>query len=100
MVKFLRKYFHYIGAGNKDIADYFATWSPYRIRRVHGKLIGPGAVYRPEQQLKGITGTRDTYLVVGANTGLEDRATTTRRGRDGSVPEVMEKDWALSMGTV
>ena len=43
--------------------------------------------------------TRDTYLFVGANAGLEDRAATTRRGKDGSVPDVMEKDWTLAMGT-
>ena len=99
VVKFLKDYFDHIGEGYKELADYFATWSPYRIRRVHVKLIGLGAVYRPEQQLKGITGTRDTYLFVGANAGLTDRATTTRRGRDESVPDVMEKDWAFAMRT-
>ena len=99
VVEFLKEYFHHTGAGNTELAEYFATWSPYRIRRVHVKLFGAGAVYRPEQQLKGITGTRDTYLFVGVNAGPEDRATTTRRGRDGSVPDVIEKDWALAMGT-
>ncbi|CAB1101276.1 unnamed protein product [Ectocarpus sp. CCAP 1310/34] len=70
VVKFLKEYFEHIGAGNKELADNFATWSPYCIWRVHVKIIGLGAVYRPEQQLKGITGTRDAYLFVGANAGL------------------------------
>ena len=87
------------GEGYKELTNYFTTWSPYRIRRVYVKFIRPGAVYRPEQQLKGVTGTRDTYLFIGANAGLTDRATTTRRGRDESVPDVMEKDWALAMKT-
>lgn len=80
VVKFLEGYFHHIGEGNKELADYFATWSPYRIRAVHVKLIDVGAIYRPEQQLKGIAGTRDAYLFVGANTAVADHETTTRRG--------------------
>ena len=93
VVKLLKGYVANIGERNKELADYFATWSPYRIRRVLG------AIYRPQQQLKGITGTGDTYLFVGANAGLTDRETTRRRGRHGSVPDVIEDDWALPMGT-
>ena len=99
VVKFWKDYFDPIGEGNKELADYFATWSPYRIRRVHVHLIWMGAIYRPQQQLKGITGTRDTLFFVGAKAGLTDRETTTRRGRNGSVPDVIEKVWTLAMGT-
>ena len=99
VVKFSKYYFDHIEEGYKELADYLAMWSPYCIRRVHVKLIRLGAVYRPEQQLKCITGTRDTYLFVGAYAGLTNRATTTRRGRGESVPDVMEKDWALAMRT-
>lgn len=66
---------------------------------MHVKLIELGATYRPQLQLKGIEGARDTYLFVGANAGLTDRETTARRGRNGSFPDVIEKDWALAMGT-
>ena len=49
VVKFSKDYFDHIGEGYKELADYFTMWSPYRIRRARVKLVGLGAVYRPEQ---------------------------------------------------
>ena len=49
VVEFVEKYFAHVG--KEDLAKYFATWSAYRIRRVHVKLIGPKAIYRPKPNL-------------------------------------------------
>lgn len=76
VVRFLKGYFRHIGG--KTMQKYFATWSPYRFRRVHVKLIGPPpAIYRPKQDLKGIEGTHSTYLFVRANVGRCDAPSTT-----------------------
>ena len=76
VVRFLEGFFRSIGG--KTMQEYFATWSPYRIKRVHVKLIGPPpAIYRPKQDLKDIEGTHSTYLFVGANAGRCDAPRTT-----------------------
>lgn len=87
VVRFLGEYFAHIGG--TDLATNFATWSPYRIRRVHVELIGPSAIYRPKPDLKGVEGTHSTYLFVGANTGKCDVPTMTAE---------MEKDLSLASG--
>lgn len=33
--------------GEEGMRNYFARWSPYRIRTVHVKIIGPNEIYRP-----------------------------------------------------
>ena len=79
VVEFVEKYFAHVG--KEDLAKYFATWSAYRIRRVHVKLIGPKAIYRPKPNLQGIKGTRDIYVFIGVNTPRLDASTSTRLGR-------------------
>ena len=56
---------------------YFAKWSPYRIRKVHVKLIGKNEIYRPDSELAGIDGTRDMYHFAERNVPKHDAATTT-----------------------
>ena len=55
----------------------FAKWSPYRIRKVHARLIGKNEIHRPDSELAGIEGTREMYHFMGANTPKCDAATTT-----------------------
>ena len=64
--------------------DYFATWSPYRVRRMHVKLIVLSQIYRPESDLKGIEGTHSMYHFEGKNIPHPVAATTT---------EEMAADW-------
>ena len=94
VVKFVDEYFAKIG--NKDLAEYFATWSAYRIRRVHAKLIEFNAIYRPTRTLQGIKGTRDIYVFVGVNKPRPDASTSTRLGRNAEIPDVVKKDWSLA----
>ena len=56
-VTFLETFFRNVGGEGEDMEKYFATWSPYRIRRVHVKPVGPTDIYRPVVTLTGITGT-------------------------------------------
>lgn len=65
VVKFVEGYFAEMG--KKDLATYFASWSAYRIRRVHTRLIKPAEIYPPETSLRGIKGTRDLFVFVGAD---------------------------------
>ena len=97
VVEFVEKYFAHVG--KEDLAKYFATWSAYRIRRVHVKLIGPKAIYRPKPNLQGIKGTRDIYVFIGVNTPRLDASTSTRLGRKAEIPDV-NKDWSLAMMAV
>lgn len=65
------------GKGEKGLRKYFASWSPYRIRKVHVEVIGMNEIYRPGSELEGIDGTRKTYHVAGANIPRHEVATTT-----------------------
>ncbi|CAM9633247.1 unnamed protein product, partial [Pylaiella littoralis] len=48
VVNFLRKFFRQKGGnGEEDMRKYFASWSPYRIRKVHVEHIGKNEIYRP-----------------------------------------------------
>ena len=88
------KYFAKIG--NKDLAEYFATWSAYRIRPVHAKLTEFNAIYRPTWALQGITGARDICVFVRVNTPRLNASTSTRLGRNAEIPDVVKKDWSLA----
>eukprot|EP00903_Cladosiphon_okamuranus_P008202 g7897.t1 len=96
VVEFVENYFADIS--KKSLSEYFARWSAYRIRRVHTKLIGPTAIYRPKRDLVGITGTRDNYVFIGANTPTLDASTATRLGRKADVPDVVKRDLSLATG--
>ena len=74
VVCFLKEYFDHIG--KKHIAEYLATWPPYRIRCVHVDFIGPEVVPRPQLEPKSIPGTRDMYLFIGTNTARPEVPTT------------------------
>lgn len=89
LMAFALKYFADIG--KKDLAEYFATWSAYLIRRVNAMFIGWTAIYRPKPDLLGIKGTRDTYVFVGANTPTPDASTATRLGKKAEVPDVVAR---------
>ena len=65
------------GGGEEGMRDYFATWSPYRVRRMHVKLIGLSEIYRPESDLKGIEGIHSMYHFEGKNIPHPVAATTT-----------------------
>ena len=71
--------------------NYFAKWSPYRIRKVHVKLIGKNEIYRPGSELAGIDGTRDMYHFAGRNVLKHDSATTTE-GLKEDVKLVLKRD--------
>ena len=58
--------------GEEGMRKYFATWSPYHMRKVHVELIGKKEIYRPNSILEGIDGTREMYHFVGANTPKYD----------------------------
>ena len=64
--------------GEEGMRKYFATWSSYRMRKVHVGLIGKKEIYRPNSILEGIDGTREMYHFVGANTPKYDAQTTTK----------------------
>ena len=66
------------GEGEEGMRKYFATWSPYRMRKVHVELIGMKEIYRPNSILEGIDGTREMYHFAGANTPKYDTQTTTK----------------------
>ena len=95
VVKFLQRYFDHIG--NKEVAGYFATWSPYRILRVHVKLNGPNEIYRPQPELKGIKGTRDAYVFIDAKTVRPDASSTTWLRRNPNVPDNRNNDGLLAI---
>ena len=61
MVRFQESFFRNVGGEGEDMEKYFATWSPYRIQRVHVKLVGPTDIYRPVVTLTGIIGTAKLY---------------------------------------
>ena len=67
MVSFLRSFFHERAGieGEEGMRKYFATWSPYRMRKVHVELIGKKEIYRPNSILEGIDGTREMNHFVG-----------------------------------
>ena len=78
VVSFLQSFFlERGGEGEEGMRKYFAKWSPYRMRKVHVRLIGKNEIYRPGSELAGIEGTREMYHFVGANTPKCDAATTT-----------------------
>ena len=54
----------------------FAKWSPYRIRKVHVRLMDKNEIYRPGSELAGIEGTREMYHFAGADTPKCDAVTT------------------------
>ena len=77
VVSFLKRFFREKGGeGEEGMRKYFAKWSPYRIRKVHVKLIGKNEIYRPGSKLVSIDGTRDMYHFVGRNVPKHDAATT------------------------
>ena len=61
VAQFLDSAFRNVSGEGENMGKYFATWSPYRIRRVHVKLVGPTDIYRPVVTLTGITGTAKLY---------------------------------------
>ncbi|CAN0335956.1 unnamed protein product, partial [Pylaiella littoralis] len=78
VVDFLRKFFRQKGGnGEEDMRKYFASWSPYRIRKVHVEHIGKNGIYRLGSELDGIDGTRVMYHFAGANIPSHQAATTT-----------------------
>ena len=87
VVKFLDNFFNHIQ--DKSLQDYFAKWTPYRVRRVHVKLIGRHDIYRPTPVLEGIKGTQSMYLFEGADSNTCDAQTTTAS---------MEDDVFLALG--
>ena len=87
VVKFLDNFFNHIQ--DKSLEDYFAKWTPYRVRRVHVKLIGRHDIYRPTPVLEGIKGTQSMYLFEGADSNTCDAQTTTAS---------MEDDVFLALG--
>ena len=66
------------GEGEEGMRKYFATCSPYRMRKVHVELIGKKEIYRPNLILEGIDGTRGMYHFAGAITPKDDTQTTTK----------------------
>ena len=80
VVSFLRSLFRERvgGEGEEDMRKYFATWSPYCMRKVHVELIGKKEIYRPNSILEGIDGTREFYYFAGPNTSKYDAQTTTK----------------------
>ena len=76
----------------KGMRKYFAKWSPYRIRKVHVKLIGKNEIYRPGSELAGIDGTRDMYHLAGRNVPKHDAATTTEWLKE-DAKLVLKRDW-------
>ena len=87
VVKFLDNFFNHIQ--DKSLEDYFAKWTPYRVRRVHVKLIGRHDIYRPTPVLEGIKGTQSMYLFEGADSNTCDAQATTAS---------MEDDVFLALG--
>ena len=75
VVKFLDNFFNHIQ--DKSLEDYFAKWTPYRVRRVHVNLIGRHDIYRPTPVLEDIKGTQSMYLFEGADSNTCDAQTTT-----------------------
>lgn len=85
VVRFLESFFREQGGGGEEgMRKYFSTWSPYRVRRIHVKLIGPSEICRPELDLKGVEGTHSMYHFQGENIPQPVGATTT---------EEMVDDW-------
>ena len=80
VISFLKSFFRERvgGEGEEGMRKYFATWSPYRMRKVHVELIGKMEIYRPNSILEGINGTREMYHFAGANTPKYDAQTTTK----------------------
>ena len=62
--------------GEEGMRNYFATWSPYRMRKVHVEFIGK-EIYRPDSILEGAHGTMEMYHFTGANFPKYDAQTTT-----------------------
>ena len=80
VVSVLKSFFHERvgGEGEEGMRKYFATWSPYRMRKVLVELIGnKKEIYRPNSILEGIYGMREMYHFAGANTPKYDAQTTT-----------------------
>ena len=78
VVSYLKSFFREKGGeGEEGMRKYFAKWFPYRIRKVHVKLIGKNEIYRPGSELAGIDGTRDMCHFAGRNVLKHDAATTT-----------------------
>ena len=79
VVSFLKRFFRERvgGEGEEGMRKYFATWSPYRMRKVHVELIGKKEKYRPNSILEWIDGTREMYHFAGANTSKNDAQTST-----------------------
>ena len=75
VVKFLDEYFKHIAG--RTVEEYFARWTPYRVRCVHVKHIGRTAIYRPKIALKGIGGTQSTYLFDGVESTTCNAASGT-----------------------
>ena len=102
MLSFLKSFFceRVGGKGEESTRKYFATWSPYRMRKVYVELIGKKEIHRPNSILEGIDGRREMYHFAGANTpkydaqtttkGLEDIALVLKRERGGRLTEEEE----------
>lgn len=68
--------------GEESMQKYFANWSPYRIWKVHVKLIGNEEINRPGSEVAGIEETREMYHFARANIPRHEAATTTDRLED------------------
>ena len=80
LVSFLKSFFRErVGCeGEEARRKYFATWSPYHVRKVHVEFIAKKEIYRPNSILEGKDGTREMYHFAGANTSKYDAKTTTK----------------------
>ena len=92
VVSFLKSFFRERvgGEGEEGMWKYFATWSPYRMRKVHVELITKKEIYRPNSILEGIYSTREMYHFAGANTPNYDAQTTTKGLED--IELVLERE--------
>ena len=78
VVRFLKSFFRERadGGGEKGMRKYFATWPPYRMRKLHVEFIGKKEIYRPDAIPDGVDGTMEMYhFAGGANTPKYDAQT-------------------------
>ena len=79
VVRFLRSFFfeRADGGGEEGMRKYFATWPPYRMRKVHVKFIGKKEIYRRDSILEGVDDIMEMHHSAGTNTAKYDAQTTT-----------------------
>ena len=75
MVSFLKSFIRErVGdEGEEGMRKFFATWSSYRMRKVHVELIGKKEIYRPNSTLKGIDGGHRAGAEKGGGVSLDGR---------------------------